>query len=56
MDFAKEIVIYRAKHGLTQTDLAKKIGVTMITIHRAEQGSCGKVTRAKLEELFKEDK
>ena len=56
MDLGKEILRYRAKHNMSQTELANKIGVSLITIHRAEKyGECGKLTRMKIEELLKED-
>ena len=56
MDLGKEILRYRAKHNLTQTELADKLGVALITIHRAEKnGTCGKLTRIKFEELLKEE-
>lgn len=40
-----KIVEYRAKNRLSQTEFANKIGVSPITIHRAEQGKCSKTTK-----------
>ena len=50
-----KIVKYRAENHLTQGDLAKKIGVNPLTIHRAEQGKCSATTKILIENDIKEE-
>lgn len=50
-----KIVKYRAENHLSQTEFAKKVGVTPLTIHRAEQGKCSKTTKVLIELLIKEE-
>lgn len=38
MDYPKKIKEYREKNFLSQTDLAKKLGVSYVTINRWENG------------------
>lgn len=38
MDFAQEIQIFRAKHRLTQGEMAKLCGVSKMTISSIERG------------------
>lgn len=46
----KMMTRYRAIHGMTQGDLAKKVGVDRVTINNAENGkNVSKVTEAKIE-------
>ena len=49
-DLAKELVMYRAKYRLTQSELAKKCGVSTQTISLAERGlqKPNRVTLAKI--------
>lgn len=55
-DLAKELILYRAKRKISQKQLAKELNVSTMTILRAESGSCGKVTRALLEDLLDKEK
>lgn len=36
MDFAEKMLVFRARHKLTQTQLAKIIDVDINTVHRTE--------------------
>lgn len=38
MELAEQMVIYRARHNLTQADLAKLVGVSVPTISSIENG------------------
>lgn len=38
-DLRKQMVYYRAKHKLTQKDLAERVGVSLQTINSIETGS-----------------
>lgn len=38
MDFGKTLLEFRAKHNLTQTQLAKLLGVGIVMIHKYEHG------------------
>jgi len=56
-DLRTKVLLYRAKHNLTQKELGEIIGVTAQTISFAETGiHIGKMTRAKLEILINSDK
>lgn len=56
MDFKTLIKEYREKEFLTQSDLAKILGVTNITINRWENGKSvpNMTQKRKLNKLFKE--
>lgn len=51
MKLAQAMVIYRAKEGLSQKELAERCGITTQTINHVENGvqRPSKVTRAKIE-------
>ena len=51
----KPIVKYRAENHLTQEELAKRIGVKPLTIHRAENGRCSKTTKILIENEIKQE-
>ncbi len=55
MDLAQRILVYRAKHRLTQAEFAEIVGVKPLTIHRAEHGQIGKVTKTKIELILNEE-
>lgn len=48
MDFGKIMLSFRANHKLTQTDLAKILGVASNTIHRIENGKNEPTQRNKI--------
>lgn len=55
---AKRILMYRAKHGLSQRALAKQIGISETTIVGIETGrlkNISKLTKAKLELMLNEE-
>ena len=55
MTLAERMLAYRAKNNLSQTDLAKKVGVCYVTICRVENDSvCSKMTKAKIERVINE--
>ena len=54
MDLAKRIILYRAKHGLTQAEFAKEVGIGAISVHRAENNTCGKMVSATIENYLNE--
>ena len=51
MELQDRMVEYRAKERITQTELAKRVGVTVQTINSVEQGiqKPSRITRAKIE-------
>ena len=56
-ELSTKVIMYRAKHNLSQKELGELIGVTGQMISFAESGKhIGKITKAKLEILFNEDK
>lgn len=50
MTLQKEMIEYRARHKISQTELAKRAGVTLQTINAVENGhqKPSKVTEAKI--------
>ncbi|MBO7733838.1 MAG: hypothetical protein J6S67_14845 [Methanobrevibacter sp.] len=49
----QRIVMYRAMNKITQAELANKVGVSPLTIHRAEkENRCSKTTKALIEEII----
>ena len=50
MNLAEKMVMYRAKNRITQKELAKRVGVTPMTISNVESGKQepNRVTRAKI--------
>ena len=56
MEIGKKIILYRALKGLTQEEFAKMVGVSTLTIHRAERNQVGAITRAKIEAIIDEEK
>lgn len=50
MSLQKEMIEYRAKHKISQSELAKRAGVTVQTINSVENGhqKPSKVTEAKI--------
>lgn len=50
-----KIVEYRAKKHLSQTEFARIVGVSPLTIHRAEQGKCSKTTKTLIELILKSE-
>lgn len=56
LSFKEAVLRYRAKKGLSQTDMANKIGVTRQTIAAVERGeSVSAVTETKIKMLIEED-
>ena len=51
----KKIVKYRAENRLSQEELAKRIGVKPLTIHRAEKGRCSMTTKILIEKEIKQE-
>lgn len=51
---AKNIIVdYRAKEGLTQKEMAKKIGISRVTLVAIEQGGqLSTLTRGKIAKFF----
>lgn len=59
MTLSERMIAYRAKENISQTEMAKRCGVTLQTINTIETGvqSPSKLTLAKIENLIgKEDK
>jgi len=54
MELSKRIILYRAKHKLTQAEFAKEVGIGVISVHRAENDSCGKIVKATIENYLNE--
>ena len=56
MDYPTMVKEYREKYFLSQTDLAKKLGVAYVTVNRWENGHYEPTIKCKrkLNELFKE--
>lgn len=54
IDFKRKIKEYRDLHFLTQTEFAKELGVTSVTISRWETGKCSPniSQKKKLYEVF----
>lgn len=53
MDLSERILNYRVEHNLTQQELADKVGVTKLTIWRAENnGNISKITKIKIENVI----
>lgn len=52
------MVTYRARHGMTQTEFAKRVGVSLATIINIETGRRGpsKTTKVKILDLIGGDK
>lgn len=55
MDLGTRIKIYRAKHNLTQAQFGEKIGVCLLTVHRAEKNLYGELTRIKIEKFLEKE-
>ena len=56
-ELSTKVIMYRAKHNLSQKEMGALIGVSGQMISFAETGRhIGKVTRTKLEILFNQDK
>lgn len=57
MDYSKEIIYYRALHGLSQREFAKLSNLTLQTIYNIENGkrNLTKLTKAKIEIALKKD-
>lgn len=56
MDYPREMVYYRAKHNLTQKELAVLLKMSRITVNRIEKNKYRKMTlimQAKIELLIK---
>lgn len=56
MDYPREMVYYRAKHNLTQKELAVLLKMSRITVNRIENNKYRKMTlimQAKIELLIK---
>jgi len=56
MDYPREMVYYRAKHNLTQKELAVLLKMSRITVNRIENNKYPKMTnimKAKIELLIK---
>ncbi len=53
---SEAMIEYRAKERISQTELAKRVGVSLQTINSIENGlqEPSKVTRAKIELVIKE--
>ena len=56
MDYGRILLEFRAKHNLTQTQLADILGVTFNMIHRYERGSSqpSAVNKIRFENKMKE--
>ena len=56
MDYGRTLLEYRAKHNLTQIQLADILGVTFNMIHRYERGSSqpSAVNKIRFENKMKE--
>ena len=50
-----KIVEYRAKNRLSQKEFADMVGVSPLTIHRAEQGKCSKTTKMLIDLIIKNE-
>ncbi len=57
MKFSKQLIVARAKLDISQTQLADKLGVSLITINRweNEQAKPSKVSVFKFEEFCREN-
>jgi DNA-binding XRE family transcriptional regulator len=55
MDYAREFLIYRAQHDLSQTEFGKLIGLKQLAVSQIEHGNTNprEVTKMKFE-LLKE--
>ncbi len=53
-----KMVMYRAKHQLTQQEMADKIGVSLMTLNQIEVGKQipSRITVAKIQIVLDEDK
>jgi DNA-binding XRE family transcriptional regulator len=58
MDYSRNIKAYRERNFLTQTDLAKLLGVSFTTVNRRENGKFEPTMKMKkkLNDLFKKEK
>lgn len=56
MDYGKLLLEFRAKHDLTQTQLANILGVTLNMVHRYETGTNNpsEVNKIRFEKKMKE--
>ena len=54
MDLGTRILVYRAKHRITQDEFAKEVGLGVITIHRAEKNNVSPKTKAIIEVFLDE--
>ena len=54
MDLKDRILDYRAKYGLSQTKMAKRCGITMMTLSNIERGvqEPSRLTVAKIERVL----
>lgn len=57
MTLQEQMIAYRAKNGISQTELAKRAGVTVQTINSVENGhqKPSKVTEAKIKMIIGEE-
>lgn len=55
MDLGTRILMYRAKHRITQDEFAKEVGLGIITVHRAEKNQVSPKTKAIIE-LYLDEK
>lgn len=55
MDLGTRILMYRAKHRITQEEFSKEVGLGVITVHRAEKNQVSPKTKAIIE-VFLEEK
>lgn len=56
MDYARELIYYRAKYRLTQAELAKQLNMSRITVNRIEKNKYPRMSnlmKAKIELLLK---
>lgn len=53
MTLAERIIEFRAHNNLTQTEFANMVGVSMLTVWRAENGeNINKITKSKIEQVI----
>lgn len=49
MELSEKMIRFRAKHNLTQTQLAELCSLSKLTIINAERDDVSRITRAKIE-------
>ena len=56
-DLGKRMIAYRARHNMSQEELAQKAKLNVMTVNFAENGTrtISKLTREKIELVIKED-